>query len=264
MTKKILVFIGLLFLPSATAIAAEVEYSIHMEDTGACFLDDERKSLAKSCKQCLNDAGDAIFRTFRVVCRDNNSPEFVETEKLLTVSLDCDDVEQAPKSNIWWHEQAKQEIDNKLSILSPDQCDLGGEWPLLSKDNMKKAAMSSAVLLAGVVIAVVSEDDDETEYKIKKKEGNATECRHKNRRLKGGSGAIKFCHNCKNVGGDRVVWKFDVYCNGKRIEKEVIEQEFLCKRSIPDESEQRREIRELAEKELKERSASWDGCEITQ
>ena len=268
MTQKILTLIGILFLPAIAAMASDAEYIVRPDNAGECYLDnylsdDEYKSPAQFCKQCLKDAGDAIFRTFHVVCQDSDSPEFAKTKKSLTVSLDCDDAEQTPKNEAWWLEQATLEMKERLPALTSEQCDLG-DWPIVSKQDAGIAGgVATALLALGIWAFVEADEDDESQvnYEIKKKEGNnAAECRNKNKRLS----HKKHCHNCKSDGGDRVVWKYDVYCNGKRMANQIIESELLCKRSIPSETEQKKQLLAKAEKELEKRSTSWHGCETTQ
>lgn len=253
-----LLFAGVLFLP-ASATAAE--YVVRPESDGACYLDDALKSAARVCGECLRDAGDKVVRKFRVSCRDGSGDDYMETEKLVTVSLECDGFAQ-PKPDEWWSAEAEEKMEDRLSLLSSasDACDLGADWPLMSKENIIDGAIAGA-LLAGVWLAVELADD-KSEYTVKKKEGNnAAECRSKDKRLKGGSGAIKHCHNCRSAGGDNVAWKYDVYCAGERMQNQSVTVTLKCKNKMPDETEQKRLLAALAAKELRKKSASWSGCE---
>lgn len=272
--QRILTIGALLFL---SAYAAAAEYVVAPENVGACYLGDEEKSAARTCGKCLQDAGDAVVRTFRVFCSENGIRQ--KTEKALTLSVDCDSSEQEVKSDAWWMQQAEKEMKSKSSVFSSEQCDLGG-WPWLSKKNM----LIGGGVVAGIASAlfIFKKDDDATEdneaaesgddvavaesganYTIEKKRGNnAAECRSgPNKRLKSG-GHRKHCHNCRSKGGDRVVWKYDVYCNGVLMENQTVTAELICKQKMPDETGQKELLEELAQADLERQSANWQGCEV--
>ena len=81
------------------------------------------------------------------------------------------------------------------------------------------------------------------DYTVRQFEGKSGACYHNEKRVSG----ARFCHNCLSSGGNNVIWKFRVYCDGKPTEK-LFKTSLQCrKQSIPEEGEQLRTLYEKAE-----------------
>ena len=97
------------------------------------------------------------------------------------------------------------------------------------------------------------------DYTVKPREGSAYKCLQNEKRVSN----AKFCHNCRNSGGNRVVWEFRVYCEGQSTEK-LVRSVLDCGRRIPDEGEQRKMLQSQAIETVNENLDPWfwEGCDL--
>lgn len=101
------------------------------------------------------------------------------------------------------------------------------------------------------------------EYTVRQKEGKAGACFNNKKRLTRGGG--RFCHNCLNGGGNRIEWRFVVYCDSMRTEKEITVGLKCRRKKIPEEGEQLRKLYEEAENVMDEHLHllhGWRDCNL--
>lgn len=122
------------------------------------------------------------------------------------------------------------------------------------EDRMKKLLLSALISVVPI-ISVWAAD-----YDVHLEEGKSGQCFSKAKRVS----PAKYCHNCRRAGGDRVIWKFRVYCEGRKTEK-VLDVPLPCKKSIPREGEQLRKLYSLAKESMEEKLHyfyDWRDCDI--
>ena len=110
-----------------------------------------------------------------------------------------------------------------------------------------------------VLLCVLASNAGAADYIVRPSEGNNATCVQSTKdgkQLKRMSGA-RFCHNCQKTGGNAVVWKFTVYCDNKPTDKNIMVR-LPCKKSIPDEGEQRRSLVQKAHEIMEDRLSIFD------
>jgi len=111
-------------------------------------------------------------------------------------------------------------------------------------NHMKKSLFLAVILVANfATVAPVYAD----KYTVRQIGGKSGECYNNNKRVS----SARFCHNCRKSGGNRVVWRFRVFCEGRPTSK-TLRADLTCKKSVPKEGDQLRELYSNAEDIMEE------------